>query len=104
MVAGLALLAVASLVFLRFLAALRPANFVLLVLAAGVFIAGAVGFEMTGAAFESGAAVPGTFPLGLTWRRAIALDEGFKMLGVTLLIHVLLRILIDPGPPFRASA
>lgn len=103
-VAGLAFLAVAGLVFLRFLAALRPANLVLLVLAAGVFVTGAVGFEMTGAVFESGGQAPGTFPLGLSWRKAIALEEGFEMFGVILLIHFLLRVLTDPRPPFRDTA
>ncbi len=103
-VAGLVFLAVAGLVFLRFLAALRPANLVLLVLAAGIFVTGAVGFEMTGAVFESGGEAPGTFPLGLNWGRAIALEEGFEMLGVILLIHFLLRVLTDPRPPFRDTA
>jgi len=103
-VAGLVFLAVVGLVFLRFLAALRPANLVLLILAAVVFVTGAVGFEMTGAVFESGGEEPGTFPLGLTWRKAIALEEGFEMLGVILLIHFLLRVLTDPRPPFRAAA
>ena len=103
-VAGLAFLGLVGLVFLRFLAALRPINLALLVLAAGVFVSGAVGVEMMGAAFDSGGQVPGTFALGLNWRRANALEEGLEMLGIILLIHVMLRFATDAGSPFRPTA
>jgi len=103
-IAGLAFLGLVGLVFLRFLAALRPVNLALLVLAAGIFVSGAVGVEMMGAAYDSGGEVPGTFALGLNWRRAIALEEGLEMLGVILLIHVMLRFATDAGSPFRPPA
>ena len=103
-VAGLAFLGLVGLVFLRFLAALRPVNLVLLLLAAGIFVSGAVGVEMMGAAYDYAGQVPGTFPLGLNWRRANALEEGLEMLGVILLIHVMLRFATDAGSPFRRPA
>ena len=103
-VAGLAFLGLVGLVFLRFLAALRPVNLALLVLAAGIFVSGAIGVEMMGTAFDSGGQVPGTFALGLNWRRANALEEGLEMLGIILLIHVMLRFATDAGSPFRPSA
>ena len=103
-VAGLVFLGVVGLVFLRFLVALRPVNLVLLLLAAGVFVSGAVGVEMMGAAYDSGGRVPGSFALGLNWRRANALEEGLEMLGVILLVHVMLRFVTDAGSPFRRPA
>ena len=73
-------------------------------LAAGIFVSGAVGVEMMGAAYDYAGQVPGTFPLGLNWRRANALEEGLEMLGVILLIHVMLRFATDAGSPFHRPA
>lgn len=96
---GILLVFLLTAVFGRFVWSLpRPVS--LSFLAAGVvFLSGALGFEMIGAAVESGQR---DFPVGLNWRTLIALEELAEMLGVTTLIFGLLMALkLTPASSVR---
>ena len=97
--AGIGFLLTMGLVFLPLLLRLRPMFALLLVLSGAIFVSGALGIEMLGAAVESGSMT--SFPLRLNWTRAIVLEEALEMTGVVLLIYTLLRMLSAEGPPYR---
>ena len=87
---GFAFLVVAGLLFVPFLLRLPRSIVAGIFLGAAVFLAGALGMEMYGAAVESGTA---QFPAFLNWEKAIALEETLEMFGVILNIHALQRLL-----------
>ena len=84
---GLALAGVLTLAYGRFVLSLPRLVKLLLMAAAAVFLAGAVGLEMLTGAVMSG--IVG-FPVGLGWKREVAAEELLEMSGVILLIQALL--------------
>ena len=92
---GIAFLSLVVAFYFRFIISLPRKVVILIACAAAIFLSGALGLEMLGAAVESGVA---KFPPGLSWHRAIALEELLEMLGVILLIHALLIFLRDNHP------
>jgi hypothetical protein len=97
---GMLFLLVMVLFYARFVASLPRIVTVLIGCAAFVFLLGALGFEMLSAAVESGST---GFPAGLSWPRAIALEETFEMLGVVILIQALLLFLRIDRPSTSVS-
>jgi hypothetical protein len=91
-----------TVIYARFILSLPRKVFLTFVLAAAVFLSGALGMEMTGAAVESGQI---DFPFGLDWRKAIALEELAEMIGVIILIFGLLLFLkeSDSNSGFRCK-
>jgi hypothetical protein len=87
---GFFIVIVLTMIYARFILSLPRQVFLTFVLAAAVFLSGALGLEMTGAAVESGQI---DFPFGLDWRKAIALEELAEMIGVIILIFGLLLFL-----------
>lgn len=81
---GLALLALVFLVYWRFVFSLSAVTRMALMVSPLVFISGAVGMELLGAAVEGG--VLEDFPSGLSWNRAIAIEEFCEMAGIITLI------------------
>jgi hypothetical protein len=99
---GLAFVAAVGLVYVRLLLRLRRGLAGLLVLSAAVFLLGAVAIESISASVHKGS-VAG-FPPGLSFSRAVALEETLEMLGAILLIHVLLRVLAADAAPYLTGA
>jgi len=93
---GIGFVAVAAAVFLRPVLALPPRIRLGIFASAAVFLAGALGFEMTGAAVESGAlSIPMLQGTGWLWTLLIVAEETCEMLGASLLCYFLLRHLVD---------
>jgi hypothetical protein len=85
--------------FSYFMSKLRLKHALVLLLAGFVFVCGALGVEMIGAAVESGslARIPG----GLNWPTLIALEEFLEMCGPIILLYGLLDILASEETPYR---
>lgn len=97
--AGIAFLCLMSLLFLPLMLRLRPGFALRFVASGAVFVSGALGAEMLGAAVESGWLAD--FPLGLTWTRIVIIEETLEMTGLVLLTHTLLAVLSTRGLPYR---
>ena len=84
---GLAMVLAAGAVFLPFLRAIPRSTALRFVLAGAVFVSGAVGLEMIGAASKTGAI---SLVQGRLWIAQVAVEESLEMAGVILLIRALL--------------
>lgn len=97
MLVGIPLTLLAGLFFVRFLLRLPRDTSVRMVLAGMIFLSGAIGMESVGALLESGRMAD--FPVGLTWRRIIAMEEFLEMSGVIFLIYTIQRFSrLETGP------
>jgi hypothetical protein len=96
---GLVFIAAIGLIYLPFLWHLPRSTRRGLLVAGGVFVGGAIGVEMIGAAVITGAIEPDH--LGIFWRLQLMAEEGLEMLGLTLLIRALLRHLANFRPVLR---
>jgi hypothetical protein len=85
--------------FSHFMSRLKLKHAFVLPLSGLVFVCGALGVEMIGAAVESGslARIPG----GLNWPTLIALEEFLEMCGPIILLYGLLDILALQETPYR---
>jgi len=84
---GFAASFVFGLLYLRLLCRISPHVRWLLVAAGAIYLTGALGFEMLGAAAESGAV---DFVFGWRWTYLIVAEEFCEMLGVIVLINALM--------------
>lgn len=84
---GIAMVVIVALLYLPFLRALPRGTAVRIVLAAVVFVSGAIGIEMLGAAQKAGVI---DFIQGRGWLIEVAMEEFCEMAGVALFIHALL--------------
>lgn len=89
---GFALLAIATLLFGKFLLTLPRRIFVWLAIGAVLFVIGALGAEMYAAAIAEGEA--SFLPL-LTWTRLVLVEEFLEMTGTIIAIGALLFLLRD---------
>jgi len=89
---GIGFVAVAAAIFLRPVLALPPRIRFGIFASAVVFLAGALGFEMTGAAVDSGTLrIPMLEGTGWLWTVLIVAEETCEMLGASMLCYFLLR-------------
>ena len=84
---GLAVVLAAGAAFLPFLRAIPRSTALRFVLAGAVFVSGAVGLEMIGAASKTGAI---SLVHGRLWIAQVAVEESLEMAGVILLVRALL--------------
>ena len=87
---GIALIVLALILFGKFLLTLPPRIFITLGIAGLVFVGGALGAEMYGAAIADGTVA---FLPGLNWTRLVMIEEFAEMLGVIIAIGALLALL-----------
>ncbi|WP_423068439.1 hypothetical protein [Devosia sp. CN2-171] len=92
---GALLFTLVAAVFGRFILTLPIATAATFVVAALVFLAGALGVEMYSAAIAEGAT---RFPSWLNWTRILALEELLEMLGVIINLAALLQVLRGQSP------
>lgn len=87
---GMTLVGFLIIVYSRFLLSLPAEVKFTIIVSAVVFLSGALGLEMLGAAVDSGEV---EFPAGLNWVRAVILEEFLEMTGIILLIYGLMRFM-----------
>jgi len=95
---GFILIALGLLMFLRLIRSLTRFQSLLFAAAATLFVAGALGLEMYGAAISDKTV---TFAPGLNWPLIIAMEEFLEMLGVIVNLAAVLNVLAGHDTQLR---